>query len=173
MKKQDARKFGQTARGNLTAEERQTFDKIITEKLFGLNGFLSWQNYFVYLNFKTEVSTVQVIKRLLDLGKNVFVPKIIKGKMYAVKYAPPFVKNFYGIDEPFLSECAGKIDLCIAPLSCVDKSLNRVGYGKGYYDRFFAENDCVKVGICYSCQTVEEIEVENTDIPLDVIVTEK
>jgi 5-formyltetrahydrofolate cyclo-ligase len=70
---------------------------------------------------------------------------------------------------------AATIDLVIVPLVCVDKSGHRVGYGKGFYDRFLKQvrTDCVKVGLSYF-EPVERIDdVHEGDVRLDFVITPK
>ena len=94
--------------------------------------------------------------------------------MLAVKISGGMKINSFGIAEPVDTVKAEKIDVCVTPLAAADKQLRRVGYGKGYYDKFFAVNDCVKIGVCFSAQVSQkEIETESTDVPLDILVTEK
>ena len=60
----------------------------------------------------------------------------------------------------------------IVPLVACDKNLNRIGMGKGYYDRYLRDKTAIKIGICYDFQVVDKIIPNKTDIPLDIIVTE-
>lgn len=92
--------------------------------------------------------------------------------MIAAEYKPPFVKGKFGIFEPVESIPIDKIDVAIVPLIAADYEFNRVGYGKGYYDRFFEKHDCLKIGLCYSVQVVDKIEADKTDVALDMLVTE-
>ena len=58
------------------------------------------------------------------------------------------------------------------PLVAFD-GLKRVGHGKGYYDKFLADHPCKKMGLAFDCQSVEGLECESFDVPLDVLITEK
>lgn len=66
-----------------------------------------------------------------------------------------------------------RIDLMLVPGVGFDKARNRMGYGAGCYDRYLPlmRDDAPKIGVCYDCQLVEELPVEDTDRPLDVIIT--
>jgi 5-formyltetrahydrofolate cyclo-ligase len=72
-------------------------------------------------------------------------------------------KNYSVMDTP---------DVVFIPLIACDKNKNRIGFGKGYYDKFLQNRNCIKVGICYDFQVVANITPNATDIPLDIIVTE-
>jgi 5-formyltetrahydrofolate cyclo-ligase len=86
-----------------------------------------------------------------------------------------FDKNEYGIDEPIngIDVYPSEIDLVIVPLLAFDKRGYRVGFGRGYYDRFLprCRKDCIKIGFCYF-DAIEKIEDANTnDVPLDFCIT--
>ena len=65
------------------------------------------------------------------------------------------------------------IDIVIVPGVAFDKKYNRMGYGKGYYDRFLKDMTALKIGVCHSFQLVDEIPSEPHDIKMDMIVTER
>ncbi len=84
-------------------------------------------------------------------------------------------KNSFGIPEPEEGESVDelKMDLVFVPMLGCDTKGNRIGYGKGYYDRFLARcrNDVVKIGLCF-LEPVEKIDdVDPWDIPLDICIT--
>ena len=174
MKKVRARRKYLAKRDKLIGAARERAQSALEENLFSLGGFFDARDYFVYLSFGSEVATNNIISALVNRGKRVYVPKLSNGKMLAVKISGGMKVNAFGIAEPTDPIEAEKIDVCITPLAAADRLLHRVGYGKGYYDRFFAENECVKIGVCFSAQFSEkEIETESTDVALDVLVSEK
>lgn len=84
-------------------------------------------------------------------------------------------KNQWGILEPVSGELTptDKIDFVIVPLLAFDKKGNRVGYGKGFYDRFLSEcrPDCKKIGLSFFSPITELIPIDENDIGLDAVVT--
>ena len=60
----------------------------------------------------------------------------------------------------------------IIPGICFDKSKNRIGYGKGYYDKYLSNTNIKKIGLCYEEQITKEIKSDKTDIRLDYLITE-
>lgn len=84
-----------------------------------------------------------------------------------------FVLSKFGTEEPKEYKEITDIDVCFLPLVACDLSFNRLGYGKGYYDRFLSANACLKIGICYDFQIVDKIDYNLWDVPLDIIITEK
>ena len=174
MKKARARRKFLAKRDKIIGAARERAQAAIEENIFSVGGFFDAEDYFIYLSFGSEVATNSIISALLSRGKRIYVPKICEGKMLAVKISGGMKINSFGIAEPVDTVKAEKIDVCVTPLAAADKQLRRVGYGKGYYDKFFAVNDCVKIGVCFSAQVSQkEIETESTDVPLDILVTEK
>ena len=87
-----------------------------------------------------EVDTHGLIKALLAAGKEVFLPRVEGSEIVPVQYfggESALVKNSYGIFEPAGDGYEGGIDVCITPLLAVNSRGYRLGYGGGYYDRFF------------------------------------
>ncbi|MDH6306393.1 5-formyltetrahydrofolate cyclo-ligase [Parabacteroides sp. PF5-5] len=82
----------------------------------------------------------------------------------------------FGILEPLAEEGlpTEEPDLIIVPGVAFDRSLNRMGRGRGYYDRFLASHpDVPKIGICFDFQLVETVPVEPFDIKMDLVITDK
>jgi len=92
-----------------------------------------------------------------------------------IKADAPFLKNAWNIHEPMTGTVtdAGMIDMVFVPLLIFDKQGYRVGYGKGFYDKYLKQckPDCIKVGFCYF-DPVDEIEGrQDFDVPLDLYIT--
>ena len=93
----------------------------------------------------------------------------------AVTADEAFEENEYGINEPIGNDIIDPqhLDLVLVPLLAIDKQGHRVGYGKGYYDRFLARvsDECLKIGLSYF-EPVERIaDTDQYDLPLDLCVT--
>ena len=149
--------------------------KKITENLLSLLANTSNDTFFVYKNFSNEVNTTYLIQYLLTNNKKVFLPKIQADTMLAIPYNHNTVMNTntYGISEPKGKEHEINNFICIVPLLAVDIYGNRIGFGKGYYDKFLKDKQCIKIGICYDYQITDTIIPDEFDIPLDFIVSEK
>ena len=80
-----------------------------------------------------------------------------------------------GIDTPVSGETLPpeKLDLVLVPGVAFDQSGNRLGFGKGYFDRFLAKCLCPAVGLAYELQLVDAIEARPHDVPMNRIVTER
>lgn len=100
------------------------------------------------------------------------VPKLVAGEMQAVPLAGRLLRNGYGILEPLSGEDE-PAEICVTPLLAVDKVGYRLGYGGGYYDKYFVSHpNVMRVGFCYAGQAVEELPHGEFDIPLHATVTE-
>lgn len=146
-------------------------DKLIEENV--LSAFGEEESFFVYLSFGSEVSTKGLIRALLARGKKVCVPRIEGGVMRSVPYAEPLEAGAYGILQPKGGEETA-CRVALTPLLAVDGEGYRLGYGGGYYDKYFSLHpDVLRVGLAYAWQAVEGLPREKTDMPLHAVVTEK
>ncbi len=130
--------------------------------------------YMLYLPIEkqNEPDLGLMMKELLKMGKKVYVPKIIEDKIEAVNYDFNTVvhQNEWGIDEPEsnLVVEVDKIEIFMIPMIVCDKQGNRLGYGKGFYDRFLqnASDASLFIGVSMFNPIEEIIPAESTDIKL-------
>lgn len=156
----------------------------IKDTLFSLSQYKESSFIFSFISFKDEVNTHEIIKNSIAIGKKVGVPiSVPKTKELLVSEIIDFDKElelgYYGILAPkdeYTRIVSPKIvDLVLVPGVAFDKRGYRVGYGGGYYDRFFnkLEKSVIKIGLCYEMQILTEVPTDNYDIPIDYIITEK
>lgn len=136
--------------------------------------------FMLYVDFRNEVATRDIISKLLDLGKEVYLPvtlkeekKLIPKRIFSLDN---LVSGAYGILEPRIDAPTidnSLLDVVIVPGSVFDKNGYRTGYGGGYYDRFLESTDALKVGVCFDFQLVDDVFPENHDKRMDFIITEK
>ena len=131
----------------------------------------------IYNALPSEVDTKALIEYYC--GKcDVYLPIVDGEDMLLVKVDKDseFVEGAFGISEPkgqrFLPKDVNP-EVTITPLLGVDKKLNRLGKGKGYYDRYFASVNTFKVGLAFNEQVVDEVDIDEWDISLDVLITPK
>ena len=168
MSKSELRKQYKELRKSLKNPERD-------EQIAGraLAAFGEKESFFVYLSFASEVGTETLIGQLQRAGKTVCVPRVLGGEMSAVPYSDKLEKGAFGLTQPSEGEDT-PCEVAFVPLLAVDKTGTRLGYGGGYYDKFFAKHpEIMKVGLAYEGQLAEMLPREDTDIPLDAVVTEK
>ena len=138
--------------------------------------FADKNSFFIYYSYGTEADTHGVIAQLLSKGKKVFLPRVEGDMIVPVPYTAQteLVKNSLGICEPVGQAYEGDIDVCIAPLLAVNSKGYRLGYGGGFYDRYFAAHpEVLKAGLGYSLQSCEVAFEEEHDVPLDIFICER
>lgn len=176
--KSELRKKHRNIRNSINEFERERKANIITDYLFELNDVKTSKTVFIYYAYGREVATDLIISKLLEHGKTVLIPKCDTNTetMIPVIYDAnsDFVDNIYGIKEINNSvEYSDDIDVAIVPGVTFDIYGNRLGQGKGYYDKFFVNRNLYKIGICYSENlSGEELPHTNNDIAMDCIVSD-
>ncbi|WP_432408265.1 5-formyltetrahydrofolate cyclo-ligase [Wukongibacter sp. M2B1] len=161
----------------------EKFSKRIMEKIIRLPEITESKVVMIYLSFKNEVDTNEVIDWCFEQGKDVVVPycvvenrQIIPCKLDVERKG--LKKNKFGIWEPKKDSMVAveieNIDSIIIPGVGFDENCNRLGFGGGYYDRFLAKRKkkTPAIAICYQNQIVESVPIDSYDIPMDMVVTE-
>ena len=155
-------------------EDRYNKSMIIKNKIMNLDIYKNSKVIALYSSMKSEVDTKELIKESLELGKKVLLPRILnKNKMIFIEINKDtnYERNTFGVLEPIGIE-EKNIDLMIIPGVAFDKANNRLGYGRGYYDKYLKDKDLYKIGICFHEQLVDNIEVDEHDIKMDLIITD-
>ena len=174
MTKVEARKKSKDEILKLSQEDKEWASGAIIDAISSLEIFKKSHKIFVFLGTETEPDTHELVGLCLGLEKMVAVPRVSGKNMQAILISPytNFKTNKWNILEPVGGQILEDIDLAIIPLVAYE-NLKRVGHGGGYYDRFLSKNNCVKLGIAFDCQEMQDILTESFDIPLDILVTEK
>jgi len=158
----------------LSEHEKEWASGAIADAISSVEEFKTAHNLFVYLNSPTEPSTEEIVGLSLMMERTVAVPKV-RGDVMDARIITPYTNfstNKWGILEPVSDFILDEIDVAVIPLIAFD-GLNRLGHGKGYYDKFLASHPCFKIGIAFDCQEYKGLEVTDLDIPLDMLITEK
>lgn len=160
--------------------DKEIKSEIIEKKLIKTKEFINAKIVGVYISLKDEVNTNEIIKECFKINKKVAIPKVLNEhiiEFYTIKENEKLQEGLYHIMEPNNKNIISKddIDLMIIPGICFDKQKNRIGYGKGYYDTYLKNTKIYKIGICFNEQLMNEheIKVEENDIKLDKIITDK
>ncbi len=179
MNKSEYRKYYKNIRNLIQMEFVNQKSDIITNRLLTIKAFNDAERVFVYLSYGNEVSTDKIIRYLLDNNKCVLVPKcntknetMIPVRIYNLS---DLQKGSYGIREPISSdEYKDEIDLAVIPGIAFDRYGNRIGHGKGYYDKFLENKSICKIALCYEeCLSENRIPVSSDDLPMNYIVTDR
>ena len=131
----------------------------------------------IFLSFKSEINTFPIVKWLFEKGKKVSSSKIENQTLnfYCLRDENDTHLGTYQIPMPNseVITLPNEMDAMIVPLLAFDKTKNRVGYGKGYYDRYLQQYQGLKIGIAYAFQYIEEVVMDEHDIAMDIIITEE
>jgi len=171
------------SRARITDDERSFWNQLIFERAHKIRAFQLAKRVHVYRDIRGEVATMPFIEYAWATGKEVYVPVVASDVMRHVRvtHATRWAPGGFGIDEPVPDERGNVIrddefttnDVVIVPLAAFDTSCNRVGYGRGFYDRFLSATDAVSIGLAYECQRVAKVPVDIHDVPLRCVVTER
>ena len=170
-------------RKQISAEERKQMDASICRRIIALAGFRYADAILTYSPLKNEVDISEVNEAALKSGKTLAFPRCVPGTsnmdFYEVTSMDQLEKGSFSIMEPkpdckLWTPAENKSILCIIPAMAYDKDGFRLGYGKGFYDRFLADRDFVKVGVVYSKFLVDyKLPRGRFDLAANVVVTEK
>ena len=158
-----------------SAELRDISSNKIYQNLKQVDSYINSQNIACYFPIGSEVDTHSIMLDVLERGKNMILPKIIDSNLefYVIPNLGKLEKGRFDIMEPKDScKKAEKVDCVLIPTIAVSKSGIRLGYGKGYYDRFLSSIGTVKISLTYSKQIVKSIPSDSHDVKIDWIVTE-
>ncbi|MBQ6282897.1 MAG: 5-formyltetrahydrofolate cyclo-ligase [Bacilli bacterium] len=155
-------------------KDKDIKSNIIKNKVINTIEYQNSKVIALYKNLGSEVKTNELINYALNDNKIVVLPKVIGNTLVFYKTDnKSFTKSKYNIYEPIETDIVDNIDLFIVPGICFDKYKNRLGFGKGYYDRALKTNS-KKIGICFEEQIYENrIKVDPFDIRMDKIITDK
>jgi 5-formyltetrahydrofolate cyclo-ligase len=163
---------------------QREYSRLIQKKLLELEAFARSVNVMAYVAFRNEVETMPIIWRCLSEGKKVVVPvsvpktrelllselkdperELIPGTFDVPEPAPEYIRPFPAED----------LDLILVPGVAFDEKGFRLGYGAGYYDRFFERlpRRVPSIGLAFEIQIIDRVPADPTDQPVDFVLTEK
>ena len=166
-------------RSALSKDEVADKSRAICRKIVSCEQFVQAESILLYLDFNHEVETGLIWEKAKKMGKHVAAPRLIGSQMVfaRIQSEKDLIPGKWGIPEPkkncpVIREHDSRT-VVIMPGVAFDCSRNRIGYGGGYYDRYFAGYDSVyKIAAAYDLQIVEQVPAEPFDLKPDCIVTE-
>ncbi|WNH08458.1 5-formyltetrahydrofolate cyclo-ligase [Thalassobellus suaedae] len=180
MTKSELRKTYKTLRNNLSENDIDECSLAIANQLLKLP---IWEyvfyHIFLAIEEQKEVNTDYILNILSGKDKNILISKsdFDTGDMthFLLTDSTVIKKNKYNIPEPIdgIEISSDKIDVVFIPLLAFDKKGHRIGYGKGFYDRFLAgcKPKTIKIGLSFFEAEIEISDVYESDIKLDYCVT--
>ncbi len=165
----------------MPAKLKSEADKGIFERLKDLKEYQNAEVVFAFISKDIEVDTSYIINDAIKRGKKVAVPRCDADtstmKFYYISSYGDLEKGYYGLLEPDTGRCSlarpGEASLMLVPGLVFDRSGYRLGFGKGYYDRYISDFSGLTVGVCYTKCIESALPLGYFDRPIDVVVTDK
>lgn len=184
MEKKELRKKVLSVRNRLSNAELGFKSEEIKKKLFARADFRLKCNIMFFLTFGKEVRTEAMVRESLAQGKKIIVPKTDRQNNALIlswlqDYDKDLAPGIWDIPEPHAASLRPvkpeEVDLVIVPGVAFDRDGNRLGYGGGYYDRFFTRlrKGVPLIALAFDCQIVEYIPTGRFDKKIDCLITEK
>lgn len=176
MDKRELRRLVRTKKQQFSAADLRTMSEKIISNLLSMPVMKESRTVLMYYSLDDEVNTHDAIDRLVADGKTVLLPVVIgDNAMELHRYTGPDDLRIgsYGIKEPVgpLYSDYGKIDVAVIPGMSFDHNGNRLGRGKGYYDRFLPRlPQAKKIGICFPFQIFPTVPTDENDIKMDIVL---
>lgn len=184
--KREIRRTVLKRRDSLSPEERGRASLLLTERILGHQWFYRAEQLLCFVSYGSEISTREILMEALKAGKKVYVPKVLSGReslemrFYRIGALTELETGYRGIPEPVgdseeyvCSQEEAERTLMLMPGVAFDRYRNRMGYGKGFYDRFLADKPELQqrtIAVGYRCQMADALPAEDTDIkPYQVI----
>jgi 5-formyltetrahydrofolate cyclo-ligase len=179
--KKDLRTNSIQIRRALPSEDREEKSHKIGKKLEELDIFKNADHVLFYYTHGSEVDTVPLINKWAN-KKQIYLPRLKSENEFI---ALPFhnfdalQKNTYGIPEPIehKDDKGGhekKLDLIIVPGAAFDRKCNRLGMGKGFYDRYLSHlTNIPKIALAFEEQILDEVPKDSYDVPINMIITDQ
>ena len=157
-------------------KDRDKLDQIIFNKLIINSKIINSRGVLIYVSRIDEVDTIKIINYLLSINKLVAIPRVENREMnfYYIDTLDDTYVGKYGIREPqsnkMVNDYSGFVS--ITPGICFSQDGYRVGYGGGYYDRFYMKHNLYKIGLCYRECLISEQFMDEYDQRVDEIITD-
>ena len=165
-------------RRELSSHDKQSMDEAIYRNIITHPLIRNQKMIYAYfsLNGQGEVDTSSFIEYALNNGIGIALPKIIDGRIefYEINSFNDLVVGTFGIHEP-MAKCKRVYNddaVILIPGLAFDYDGNRIGYGKGYYDRYLMNTKHKKIALAYNFQIYDKLEVKKHDVAVDSIVAE-
>lgn len=176
MLKSELRKEIRQRKRQFTEAQLRELSLAVGERLMRHPRLLASKVIMMYCSLPDEVDTRDLLRRLLEMRKTVVLPAVVDDtRMTLRRYTGPqdLCEGAFHIMEPIGNEFDdyASIDLAVVPGMSFDAAGNRLGRGKGYYDRFFQHiPQTYKIGICFDFQKVEHVPVGPLDVPVNQVL---
>jgi|AntRauTorcE11898_2_1112593.scaffolds.fasta_scaffold05312_4 5-formyltetrahydrofolate cyclo-ligase len=177
--KSSIREHHHAIRRSLRLKEWKKMSAQIVKRTMATKEFKSTNTIHTYVSMEKnrEVNTIDIINTCIARGKEVIVPRMkSEGELthHKITSIDKLIRNKWGVYEPPGDDEVELSDgiLVVVPMVAADFKCNRLGYGKGYYDRFLAGINATKIGLCFNGNlSWDPLPVGTFDIKMDKIIT--
>lgn len=174
MKKEDIRSRVKAHKALLSDAERRSAAEAVFSMLEQTAAFMMSDRILMYHSLPDELSTLEFIDKWHG-RKHFFLPRVNGVNLDILPYDKSRLKyGAFHIEEPAGDDVRdiADIELVVVPAVAYDRKGNRVGRGRGYYDRLLGSTKALKIGVGYDFQLVDLVEAEPHDIPVDIVITQ-
>ncbi len=175
MNKEDIRIKIKARKSLLSQQEKESAARAAFALLENHAAFMMAEKILMYHSLADELSTHDFINKWTG-RKSFFLPRVNGVNLEILPYdRSRLALGAFHIEEPTGDDVhdISEIELIVVPAVAYDRRGNRVGRGKGYYDRMLGDTKAIKIGIAYDFQVFDEIESDPHDVPVDIIITDK
>ena len=171
-KKKQLRKLVKVRIKALSAAEKEKRATALLRAVWNHPLFASAQHVMLFWPLPDEINTIPLIEHAHAVGKHVFLPVVVGDDLVVKPYNPTTMQpGAFGILEPQGNPVSpALLDVIIVPGVAFDASCNRMGRGKGFYDRLLANISVPTIGVCYAEQYYLNIPTEQRDVPLHHVI---
>lgn len=172
-------------RNNIDLVKKEEMDKKILNQFYESKYYKQAEKIFIYISYDSEINTKVIINKALKDNKKIYVPrtefKTRHMDAVGITSLDNLIESKYGILEPSIEELyidPSELDLIVVPGVAFDRNGGRMGYGAGFYDRYFKKinkqniNKIVKLALAYELQMLDKVPMNTQDVPVDFIITE-
>ncbi len=166
-------------RRKMSRNYKKNLDLAIALNFLMSDLYIKTEHIFFYMATAYEVETRNMIKAALSCGKKVSLPYCTSNdtlEFYQIGSLDEVEEGSFGIFEPERNPEKLSLDfensICVVPGLSFDPEGNRLGYGKGFYDKFLRNYSGISVGLCYASFVKWSIPVSNYDVPVDYLLTD-
>lgn len=180
--KMQLRELFREKRAALSADKKKEMDEALCRRLQSLVSVRYADEILSFSPLAGEIDINSFNIYVIENGKALYLPRCIAGSpemnFHRVGALAELAKGSFSINEPSADAPIWQNDpekraICIIPAMSYDKKGFRLGYGKGYYDRYLSTKKVLKVGLCYTSFLSQTIPRGRYDLSVDIIVTEK
>ncbi len=174
MKKEDIRRKIKARKTLLSDEEKMSAAERVFSILEQTADFMLADRILMYHSLPDELSTLSFIKKWHD-RKHFYLPRVNGVNLEILPYDESrLALGSFHIEEPTGTDTSSidDMEMIVVPAVAYDRTGNRVGRGKGYYDRLLAGSRARKIGVGYDFQLVDMIDADPHDVRVDVVITE-